>query len=210
MSSPGLKIWFRKDISRADYIPLNPNPGQPVPVIPIQGVGDMFRAVYDQNLNGRSDRVDYVEIGEVNNLQNVINDLYNQGGGGGGKEVVTVTNNGGDFIRAGAPVCQNGLTYMIGRSTPPRNRVLGLAVEDSTPGDMLKIQLSGLFQLPAASWDLVTDSVGGLSPNGSYFVNSSAQLSLVAPTLPPEYLLKIGHAVNNTDFLIDLDISIKL
>lgn len=208
--TPGLKIRFRKDKSIADYIPLNPNPNEPHPVIPITGVGDMFRSVYDQDTNGRVDRVDYVEIDEVENLQEIINDLYNQGGSGGGKEIVTVTNNGGDTFLPGSPVAQNGTVYSLGRSTPPRHRLLGLAVEESAPGAQLKIQLSGYMILPTASWDLVTGTVGGLSLNGTYFVDSNSKLSVVAPAQPPEYLIKMGQSINPTTFLIDLDIAIKL
>lgn len=208
--SPKLKISFRKDLSVADYIPLSPNVDEPPPVIPITGAGDMFRAVYDKDANGVVDRVDYVEIKEVNNLQEILNDLANQGGGSGGKEIVSVTNNGGDTFKPGHPVAQNGTVYVIGRSVPPRNRILGLALEESAPGEQLKIQLSGLLTLPAASWDEVTDSVGGLSHEGTYFVNSQSQLTLNAPTTSPEYLIKIGHSISPTNFLIDLDIAIKL
>lgn len=208
--SPGLKIWFRKDQSVADYIPLTPNPDQPPPVIPVTGAGDMFQAIYDKNLNGRADRVDYVEISEVNNLQDVINDLYNQGGGDGGKEIVTVTNNGGDTFKPGQPVAQNNTMYVSGRSVPPRHRILGLALEDSAPGEQLKIQLSGYIRLPTVVWDEVTDSIGGLAIDGKYFVNSNGMLSTTAPSNAPEYLIKIGHSINTTDFLIDLDIAIRL
>lgn len=209
-SSPALKIYYKKDQSVADYIPLAPNPGETPPVIPITGVGDMFRSVYDQDVNGRVDRVDRVEISEVTNLQQILNDLANQGGGEGGKEIVTVTNNGGDTFKPGHPVAQNGTMYVIGRSVPPRQRILGLALEESAPGSQLKIQLSGFFNLPAVVWDEVTGTTGGLAINGTYFVNNNSQLSVVAPTAAPEYLIKIGHSINPTDFLIDLDIAIRL
>ena len=208
--SPGLKIHFRKDTSVADYIPLNPNPDEPHPVIPITGAGDMFRAIYDTNVNGRADRVDRVEINEVTNLQDILNDLANQGGGEGGKEVVSVTNNGGDTFLAGSPVAQNGTAYVLGRSVPPRHRLLGLALEPSAPGEQLKIQLSGFIQLPTSTWDAVTGSVGGLSHDGMYFINSLSQLTLVPPTTEPEYLVKMGRSISPTNFLIDLDITIKL
>lgn len=207
--NPSLKIFYRKDQSVADYIPLHPNPDEPTPVIPITGVGDMFRAVYDKDNNGRVDRVDYVEISEVNNLQQVLNDLANQTGEGG-KEIVTVTNNGGDTFKPGHPVAQNGTVYAIGRSVPPRQRILGLAIEPSEPGQPLKIQLSGFIQLPTHVWDEVTDSVGGLAHNGTYFVNRESQLTVNAPTASPEYLIKIGHSISPTDFLIDLDIAVRL
>lgn len=98
----------------------------------------------------------------------------------------------------------------MGRGTPPRHRLLGLAVEESAPGDQLKIQLSGYMILPTTSWDIVTGTVGGLSHNGTYFVDSNSKLSVVAPTQSPEYLIKMGQSINPTTFLIDLDIAIKL
>lgn len=210
--SPGLNIRWRKDNSVADYLPLKPNDSEPYPVIPITGVGDMFRSVYDTDLNGIVDRVDRVEISEVTNLQDIINDLYNQGGGGGdgSREIITVTNNGGDSFKPGQIVAQNGTMYVNGRSIPPRHRILGLAVEASEPGDQLKIQLSGYIRLSTEAWDEVTGTVGGLAINGRYFAGSDGHMTITPPTLAPEYLVKIGHSLNTTDFLIDLDIAIRL
>lgn len=170
----------------------------------------MFKAVYDQNNNGRVDRVDQVLISEVDGLQQALNDLANQGGGSGGKEIVSVTNNGGDTFVPGMPVAQNGTVYVAGRSVPPRTRILGLAVEDSIPGSQLKIQLSGYFHLPPNSWDAVTNLIGGLAGGQTYYVDSAGKLSIVPPAAAPEYMVKIGHAINQSDFLIDLDVAIKL
>lgn len=204
-----LKIVFKKDNSSSGYLPLDPNGAPPV-VLPIQGAGDMFKAVYDQNNNGRADRVDHVLIQEVDGLQTILNDLANQGAGDGGKEVITVTNNGGDTFIPGMPVAQNGTVYVIGKSVPPRQRVLGLAMEPSEPGQQLKIQLSGYFRLPTSQWDLVTAQPGGLAGGLLYYVNINSKLSFVVPTEAPEYAIKLGHAISQTDFLIDLDVAIKL
>lgn len=208
--TPGLKIHYRKDLSVADYTPLNPNPTEPHPVIPITGAGDMHRSVYDTDMNGRVDRVDSVEIGEVVGLQDVLDNLANQGSGGDSKEIITVTNNGGSVFLAGMPVARSGTMYVPGRSIAPRHQIIGLAIEDSNPGDVLRVQLSGFISLTSGQWDAVTDEVGGLSTDSIYVVNISSKLTQVAPDAAPEYLIKIGRSVSNTAMLIDLDIAIKL
>ena len=203
-------IKYREDASRADYLPLNPNPDQPHPVIPITGVGDMYRAVYDQNNNGTVDTADSITIPKVVGLQDALNDLANQGGGGGGGSIVSVTNTGSETFLPGSPVCKVGATYLIGRSTAPRHNILGIAVEASPPGEQLRIQTGGIFQLSPENWDLVTGSVGGLIPNAFYYVNSLSQVTATAPTSEPDYLIKLGVALNNTELLVDLDLIIKL
>lgn len=205
-----LIIRYRKDQSVSDYVPLNPNPEAPHPIIPITGAGDMFRAVYDQDANGIVDTVDRVTIQKVDGLQDIINDLYNQGGGDGGKEVVTITNNGPDIFMPGTPVAKFGEMYIAGSSIAPGHRVIGLATNVAAPGDSVRVQTSGLIILPATSWDDVTGNVGGLGHGHLYYVNSDRKLSIVAPSGNPEYLVKIGIALNTTDFLIDLDFAVKL
>lgn len=208
--SDPLTIRYRKDQSVADYIPLNPNPDTPHPIIPVTGAGDMFRAVYDQDANGVVDTVDAVTIQKVSGLQDIINDLYNQGGGEGGKEIVTVTNNGPDIFMPGQPVAKFGEMYIAGSSIAPGHRVIGLATGISAPGDTIRIQTAGLLTLPATSWDEVTGTVGGLGHGHYYYANNEKKLSIVPPAGEPEYLVKIGIALNTTDFLIDLDFAVKL
>lgn len=203
-------IKYKEDASQVGYLPLRPNPSVPPPVIPITGVGDMFRSVYDQNGNGVPDSADNVTITNVAGLQDALNDLANQGGGGGGGSIISVTNSGSDTFSPGIPVCKIGSMYMIGSSVSPRHNILGLAVDISGPGDQLKIQSGGIIQLSPENWDIVTGQVGGLSTNAIYYVNSLSRVSPDAPTLSPEYLVKIGVALNNTELLIDLDLIIRL
>lgn len=211
--SPTVKIKYKQDVSSADYLPLQPNDSDQPIIIPIEGTGDMFRAVYDQNLNGVVDSADSVPVANVPGLQDTINDIYNQigsGSGGGGTSVIFVTNTGGETFLPGTPVCKVGSSYLRARSTGPRQNCLGLAVEASNPGEQLKIQQSGLMTLSPENWDLVTTQVGGLATTMFYYVNENSALTVDAPTDFPFYLVKVGYALNNTDFLIDLDLSIKL
>jgi hypothetical protein len=212
--SPTVKIDYRQDSSSTDFLPLQPNPSEPPIIIPVEGTGDMFKSVYDRDNDGVVDTADEVAIGDVPGLQATLNDLYNQigsgGGSGGGNSVLFVTNTGGEAFLPGTPVCKVGTSYLRAKSTGPRQNCLGLAMEASSPGEQLKIQQSGLMTMSPENWDLVTDQVGGLATTMFYYVNDVAKLSTEAPTDFPYYLVKVGYALNNTDFLIDLDLSIKL
>jgi len=210
--SPTVKIDYRQDTSSADYLPLRPNPAEPHIVIPVEGSGDMFRAIYDTDLDGEVDTANSVPVANVPGLQDTINDLYNQigTGGTGGNAYINVTNTGGEVFLPGTPVCKVGESYLKARSTGPRQNCLGLAVDASAPGEQLKIQKAGLMSMSTTNWDLITSEVGGLSTSMFYYVDQNSKLSVTAPTEFPFYLVKIGYALNNTDFLIDLDLSIKL
>jgi len=213
--TPTVKICYKKDSSSSDFLPLQPNPAEPPILIPVEGAGDMFRAVYDKDGNGKVDTADFVPMANVPGLQATLNDIYNQigsGGAGGGSSnsFLHVTNTGGEVFLPGMPVCKVGESYLRARSTAPRHQCLGLAVEASSPGEQLKIQQSGLMVMSPENWDLVSGEVGGLSTGMHYYVDAGSKITLNAPTEFPHYLIKIGYALNNTDFLIDLDLSIKL
>lgn len=136
------------------------------------------------------------------------------GGGGGGtttdSSIISVTNNGGQFIRAGQPVCKNGILFQGAKSLAPHQVVLGLAVEDCIAGYQLKIQTSGMMTMPTVGWDAVADSVGGLINGSRYYIDSDGKLTAAPPETSPEYLIKVGVALNTTSLLIDLDLAIKL
>lgn len=207
-----LKIDYRKDLSVAEYVPLPPNPETPNPVIPITGAGDMFKAVYDTDNDGVVDNVETVEMSQVVGLQQTITDILNNGGGGGGAnpQFIYVLNNGGDSIYPGQPICKSNDLFRAGNSLEPRQRIIGLAADYSSPGTQLKIQTAGLMSYPPIAWDIATDSVGGLANGLGYYVDSAGKLTTQAPENSPEFLIKVGIALNNTDLLIDLDLAIKL
>ncbi len=212
--TPTVKIKYKTDKSSAEFLPLRPNPDEPHIVIPVEGVGDMHRAIYDTDLDGIVDTANEVPMGNVPGLQDTINDIYNQigsgGGGTGANSYIHVTNSGGETFLPGMPVCKVGSSYLRARSTAPRQNCLGFAVEAASPGEQLKIQTAGLMSMSAENWDLVTNEVGGLSTSMFYYVDENSKVTLNAPTEFPHYLVKLGYALNNTDFLIDIDLSIKL
>lgn len=212
----GLRICFAKDASHAGYLPLPSNPGEPLPVIPITGYGDMFRAIYDVDVNGVVDRVDFVKVDEVENLQDIINDIYfqiSQGGGGGSgsaANVIVATNNGVDNILSGHPVAIRGSEYRIGKSYSPFHSVIGVAINDSAPGSQLWVQTDGVVTFPTGTWDLVTGAVGGLGIDATYFASLSGNMTSTPPENSPEYLVKIGRSISTTKLLLDLNLTIKL
>jgi hypothetical protein len=212
---PGLEIDYSQNRSNSGYVPLQPNPGDPVTTIPVTGVGDMYKAIYDQNNNNVVDNVDAVGIPQVTGLQQVLIDLENQIGSGspgtGTPNIITILNSGTDSFIPGRPVCklQDG-TVMIGSALEPYQRVIGLAVEDTLPGQMLKVQVSGIMSLTVSQWENVTNIFGGLQAGPLYYVSAASWITPVVTTNRPEWLIKVGQGINTTDLLIDLDLSVKL
>lgn len=205
-------IDYSRDASRSDYLPLPPTPQDTLIVIPVEtNGGDMLRAVYDPDFDGRVEQVESVEMSQVVGLDQALQDLANQGGGGGpNTSFIFVNNNGGQFIKVGQPICKNGTEIQVAKSLAPYHVVLGLAAEDSIPGSQLKIQTSGVMVLPAIGWDDVTDSVGGLANGSQYFIDVMGKLTTQSPENSPEYRINVGIALNSTSLLIDLDLAVKL
>lgn len=173
----------------------------------------MFRAVYDVDVNGVVDRVDFVKVDEVENLQNIINDIYSQiaaGGSGGSANVIVATNNGPDNIKQGQAVAFNSGMYRVGKSIAPAHNVIGVAINDSDTGTQLWIQTSGIVFLPETSWDIVTGTVGGLGIGSSYYASALGSISNVPPSSAPEFFIPIGQSIDRTKLLIDLKSIVKL
>lgn len=156
-----LGVCWKPDASHTDYLPLPANPDDPHIVIPITGVGDMFRAVYDQNKNGVVDRVDKVLISEVEGLQEALDAIVEPGD----RNVVP--------RRLAQPTSAlRVVSEAIPQGVYPTNpsqlndsiSVLGIVIQSGTTGETVNVQVGGVIEEQAWSWLRGLVFVG---PNGT-------------------------------------------
>ncbi len=90
--------------------------------------------------------------------------------------------------------------------------VLAFAIADVLATETGVFQINGLLTLTTAEWDTVTGDVGGLTAGSVYFLDDVdvARITKVAPITTGSYLVKVGIAVNSTDFEIIIGTPIKL
>lgn len=185
----GLCVVYDKDSSRADYLPLQPNPYDPVPVVPITGYGDMFRAVYDQNVNGKVDRVDAVLIQEVDQLQDKLDELS-----AGTALTLTATRplSGHRVVKA---VDETHMDYASSLVEDDAEKVVGIITGAVAEGDIAAVKLSGKLTEPSWNW----------IPNKSLFVGHDGFLTQTPPDYPDAFSMQFGTALTPTTILIQIE-----
>lgn len=153
-------ICYSKDQSRTDYLPLPPNPDEPLPVIPVEGYGDMFRAIYDLNNNGVVDRVDTVLISEVVDLQETLDSISSPGDKNIIKRVTQYTVSALRLVSEGP----NGVYYLDPQVRVDALGMVGITLESGTPGQTIQIQAGGSLEDTGWNWSQGLVFAG---PNGT-------------------------------------------
>ena len=142
-----LGICWKKDASNTDYLPKPANPDDPHIVIPITGVGDMFRAIYDTNQNGIVDRVDKVLISEVEGLQDILDSITQPADRNLVQRVV-------DQPTSALKVVSEQLPSGIHPTNPNIQNdalsVLGITVQSGSVGETINVQIGG--KITDCSW----------------------------------------------------------
>lgn len=89
-------------------------------------------------------------------------------------------------------------------------RVTGLATEAVGSGNTGNLLVDGVVSLTTGEWDAVTGQSGGLTPGANYFL-SEATAGNLTPTPPTTgFVVRVGHALSNTEFEIEIGQPIKL
>lgn len=189
-----LGICWKKDASITDYLPLTPNPDDPHIIIPITGVGDMFRAVYDKNQNGVVDRVDKVLISEVEGLQEILDSIVQPADRNTVQRVV-------DQNTSALKVVSERTAAGVHPTNPAIENdalsVLGITTSSANIGETITIQVGGKVTDSSWSWS-----------NGLVFVTTNGTLTQTAPTTGWEIV--IGYAPSPTTINLDFREPIQL
>lgn len=199
MPTDAVVIKYRKDASVDEYIPLRPNPSEPPIVIPVQGTGDMFRAVYDTDQNGVVDTVDQVDIGKVTGLDDTLNDIYNQIGSGGGDGIIVRV--AAEEISALRIVSDHddGIRYADPTNDASVMSIIGITVSAGGIGDTVRIRTSTGQSVDDSAWNW---------SQGFVFLSNNGQLTQIAPSDGWEVV--VGYAPSKHRINLTFDEPIKL
>lgn len=121
--------------------------------------------------------------------------------------------NGESFdVLIGQPVViesADTINYAIATTLP---NVIGLASQAIVSGATGDVQTDGKLSATTAEWDLLTGQTGGLSPGAIYYLSNldTGKLLIVPPETQGHYLVRLGIAINSTDFEIKISRPIKL
>lgn len=90
-------------------------------------------------------------------------------------------------------------------------RVNGL-VEDisiaaAATGDIV---VDGILTATTGQWDAVTGDVGGLTPGSNYFLDAATAGNLTKTAPSTGFVVRVGHALSDTELEIEIQQPIKL
>lgn len=110
------------------------------------------------------------------------------------------------------PVCApvfissaNKIKHADGTTNP---NVIGLLTQPTIINAQGAVQTNNKITALTTDWDLLTGQTGGLTPGAIYYLGSVGGLTIVIPTTG--FLVRLGIAVNSTDFEIKISRPIKL
>lgn len=118
-------------------------------------------------------------------------------------------------IEAGSPICIELANIANTTKITDVNRkdAIALAINIIPPNEINTFQVDGVLTLTTTQWDIVTEETGGLIPGAVYFLSesvTSGRISRTPPVITGNYIVRIGIAVNSTDFEIMIGTPIKL
>lgn len=121
--------------------------------------------------------------------------------------------NGEDFtILAGQPIIINSESNAKYADATENKDAIALCVENVLSTVLGVFQTDGLLSLTTTQWDMITGDVGGLQPGKIYFLDDSdtGRITRVPPITVGHYVVRLGTAINTTDFAIMIGTPIKL
>lgn len=125
----------------------------------------------------------------------------------------TKTNNSGATINIASPVYVTGTDIELAQANAQSTvRVAGLVEATTTNGNTVEVVADGVFTASTGEWDAVTGETGGLTPGSDYFLNeaSAGALTQNAPDSSGEFVVRVGHALSDTEMEIEIAQPIKL
>jgi hypothetical protein len=127
---------------------------------------------------------------------------------------VSLINSSSSVAKKGTPVYSNGTTFGIAiANNNTVKRLVGLVAATITPGSSGLVQLNGVMNFTQAEWLAVTGQTGGIG-NTNYWVSATQAGQLtnipVQQTDTEVWSLNVGYGVDNLNFKIEIQPSVKL
>lgn len=89
-------------------------------------------------------------------------------------------------------------------------RVAGLAAEAVGTGNTGNILADGVLTLTTTQWDAIAGTTGGLTPGADYFLDESTAGNITETAPSTGFVVRVGHALSDTEFEIEVQQPIKL
>ena len=115
-----------------------------------------------------------------------------------------------DIIKIGQPLYINNSGHVqLAKAVFPYQNIVGLSLTNTNPNFACTYQTSGIFTL--SDWTNVTGAAL-LTPNSFYFLDSNnfGKLTNVSTSIPGQYSIRIGYALDTTNLDISNKLQIKL
>lgn len=125
----------------------------------------------------------------------------------------TKTNNSGATINIASPLYISGNDVELAQANAQSTvRVAGLAEATTANGNNIEVVADGVFTATTGEWDAVTGETGGLTAGADYFLDpdNAGQLTQTAPDASGEFVVRVGHALSDTEMEIEIAQPIKL
>lgn len=125
----------------------------------------------------------------------------------------TKTNNSGATINIASPLYVSGNDVELAQANAQSTvRVAGLAEATTANGNNIEVVADGVFTATTGEWDAVTGETGGLTAGADYFLDpdNAGQLTQTAPDASGEFVVRVGHALSDTEMEIEIAQPIKL
>lgn len=133
------------------------------------------------------------------------------GANAGEPVTVSYVNGGATPLRRGHPAALVSGSLRLASAQPGTRDFVGLIYDaEILPGASGRVQVGGIMQQPAAEWDAATGMVGGLAAEETYYLAAAGGMTPFAPNTDGLFLVPIGYATSNTEFLIDPGTPIEL
>jgi hypothetical protein len=131
--------------------------------------------------------------------------------GSGTLDTVSKVNGHIQPMYAGQVVCSVAGEWQPAASTLSRFEAVGMLVDEVLlAGAAGRAQTTGVITLTAPQWDLVQTNVGGLVPESDYYLHPAGKITHDPDLIGTAVLVRVGYAINNTQFSLDIEPPILL
>lgn len=130
---------------------------------------------------------------------------------GGTLETVSKVNGHIQPMYAGQVVCSVSGEWKPAAATLSRFEAVGMLLDETLlVGSSGRAQTTGVITLTVPQWDLIQTNVGGLVPEADYYLDPTGKITHDPELIGTAVLVRVGYAINSTQFSLDIEPPILL